>query len=97
MEFGGEVDGEVVEVFEDGVDVDFCFFVVGVGGFVEEDGEEGLGFVGVGDCLGGEEEFVFGDGVVECFVEGFVVGGVVRGVGWVFEEEDDVVDGVEFG
>lgn len=56
-----------------------------------------MGPAGVGDCLGGEEELVFGDGVVECSVEGLVAGGAVRGVGWVFEEEDDAVDGVELG
>ncbi|KAF7554478.1 hypothetical protein G7046_g6804 [Stylonectria norvegica] len=84
----GAAAGEaVVDLADEGLaDVD-------VGRLVEQHAEEGLRGAGVLDRLRGEED-VLGGRLVEGAVEG-AAGRGVRLVGWVFEEEDDAVEGLE--
>lgn len=60
---------------------------------VHEDAEQSLRRAGVLDRLGGEED-ALGGVVIEAAVEG-PVGGGVRSIGRVFEEEDYTVEGLE--
>lgn len=86
-ELGWQLDGEVAEITERSTNIDTG------GGLVEEHAEEGLRGAGILDGLGSEEDGACGV-VVEGAVEGAVDGGV-GAVGWVLEEEDDAVEGLE--
>lgn len=60
---------------------------------VHEHAQESLRRAGVLNRLGGEED-VFGGAMVKGAVAG-ALGGRIRLVGWIFEEEDDAVEGLE--